>query len=746
MEGGVLLLTNPKFAVKRKRSPPPQFTPRDRNERPQSAPRRPPPGTRGAPPGAPGPRGAQDDDDSSAAAAAPGDGGKDGRRRKEVGGKREFGKKDETRDGAPARKGIRERRTRRGGFDDEVEGVTTRSAPRSKKRGGRARGPPPPPVVPTGPVQVRLGETITVGELADALNVGVAEVVKDLMKKGVLASITQSIDAETAEAIALGFGAEVTRGDQGDAANAADEDWGVVDGEDEENLVSRPPVVTVMGHVDHGKTSLLDALRSTDTVAGEAGGITQHIGASAVTAPNGQTITFIDTPGHAAFSEMRSRGANVTDIVVLVVAADDGVKEQTISSINAAKAANVPVVVAINKIDKPNNDPSRVKTQLLEHEIVLEEFGGDVLSALVSAKERTNLDGLLEQLQLQADLLDLKSNPDRLAAGTVVEARQVVGLGAVATALVQKGTLRVGDVIVAGAQWGRVRRLSDARGDMEAAGPSTAVEIVGLNGMPAAGDAFTATPDESKARQIAEVRQQLQRERRTASLFSARSTQDRESFLSGRKDGELPVHLIDLVIKSDVQGSAEALCSSLEELEVSDDKLRVKTRVLRSGAGAITSEDVMLASVSNALVLGFNSQAARPTMDEAERSNVKIQEYSIVYDLLDDIKAHMATFIRPPPAKHLGALVGSADVLQTFKIGAIGKVAGCKVFDGYVPTGCNVRILRGNSIEYEGKLASLRSVKDEVEQIDAVTECGMAFEDYQVMEPGDRVEAYVMSE
>jgi len=616
------------------------------------------------------------------------------------------------------------------------------------KRKNNRKGVPPPE--PTGPAKVTIGDSITVGDLAAACNIGVAEVVKDLMKRGVLASITQSIDGDTAAAIAEGVGAEVSRAGDDDAEHLdlADEAWGVLDDDDASaDLLRRPPVVTVMGHVDHGKTSLLDALRSSDVAAGEAGGITQHIGASSISAPDGQVITFIDTPGHAAFSEMRSRGANVTDIVVLVVAADDGVKEQTISSIKAAKAANVPIIVAINKIDKPNCDPSQVKTQLLEHEVVLEQFGGDVLSVEVSAKERTNLDGLLEQILLQADVLDLKANPKRAAQGSVVEARQVVGQGAVATALVQKGTLRVGDVVVAGAQWGRVRRLQTGRGvQIEEAGPSAAVEIVGLNGLPAAGDSFVVTPDESKARQIAEVRQQLQRERRASSLFAARATQDRESFLSSKKDGELPVHVVDLVVKSDVQGSAEALTSSLEELEVADDKLRVKTRVLRSGAGAITTEDVMLASVSNALIIGFNAQAARPTMEEAERSNVEIREYTIVYDLLDDVKARMASFIRPPPAKHLGEMVGSADVLQTFKIGAIGKVAGCKVFDGHVPAGCNIRILRGNAIEYEGKLMSLRSVKDEVERIDAVAECGMAFEGYQNMEPDDRVEAYVMQQ
>ncbi|EOD05196.1 translation initiation factor IF-2 [Emiliania huxleyi CCMP1516] len=557
-----------------------------------------------------------------------------------------------------------------------------------------------------------------------------AEVVKVLMKRGVLASATQSLDADTAEAVALAFGADVSRA--GDGAEEGEEgeagSWGVVEEEDPpESLVRRPPVVTVMGHVDHGKTSLLDALRTTDVAAGEAGGITQAIGASRVSVEGGGTLTFIDTPGHAAFAEMRARGANVTDIVILVVAGDDGVKEQTVSSIKAAKAAGVPIVVAVNKMDKPAADASQVKTQLLEHEVVLEEFGGDVLSAEVSAVARTGLDKLLEQVQLQAELLDLKANPDRAAAGVVVEARQQLGQGAVATALVQKGTLRVGDIVVAGAQWGRVRRLQDERNE--------------------------------EARQIAEVRQQLQRDARASKLFASRSTADRDAFLSG-PSSELPTKTLDFVVKSDVQGSAEALCSSLESIEVSDDLLRVRTRVLRSGAGAITAEDVMLASVSNAVVLGFNSAA--------EQCNVEIKEYSIVYDLLDDVRALMCTHIRPPPNKALGSLTGTADVLQTFKIGAVGKVAGCKgvlpdhtddvprakrrtyckddkvaaVLDGTVRAGSNIRILRGNAVVYEGKLLALRYIKDEVEQIDAGSECGMAFEGFQTMQADDRVEAY----
>jgi len=675
---------------------------------------------------------------------------RDGGRRRAVGGKaRDANSRNEDGEGRPAAKakgaGKARRGGRRGSFEDELIGATQR-APRQK--GKKRNQPPAAPPPPTGPKKLRITDAITVGDLAAQLDVGVAEVVKDLMKMGVLASITQSIDAETACTIAEGFGAEVTRGNDDDGAEegAGDDSWHVLEQEDPDELLEkRWPVITVMGHVDHGKTSLLDALRTTNVVSGEAGGITQHIGASEVQLASGEQVTFIDTPGHAAFAEMRSRGANVTDVVILVVAADDGVKEQTISSIRAAKAANVPIVVAINKIDKDDIDPNRVKTQLLEYEVVLEEFGGDVLAVEVSARTRQGLDELLEQLVLQADLLDLKANPQRPGAGIVLEAQQMVGQGAVATALVQKGTLRIGDIVVAGAQCGRVRRLQGTRGEaLQEAGPSSAVELVGLNGLPSAGDNFIVTSDEAKARQIAEVRQQMIREKRTNSLFAAKSTQDREFFLTGRKEGELPIHVVDLVVKSDVQGSAEALCSSLGELELSDDKLTVKTRVLRSGAGAISSEDVMLASVSNALVLGFNSQAPRATIDEAQRIGVEIKEFTIVYDLLDEVRRVMATFIRPPPAAELGELVGTADVLQTFKIGAIGKVAGCRVLDGYIRAGCNIRILRGNSIEFKGKLSSLRSLKDEAEQMDAGSECGMAFEDYQDMEPDDRVEAYIL--
>ena len=443
-------------------------------------------------------------------------------------------------------------------------------------------------------------------------------------------------------------------------------------------------------------------------------------------------MTFIDTPGHAAFDEMRSRGANVTDLVILAVAADDGVMAQTVQSIKAAKSADVPIIVALTKSDKPNADAQKVKLELLEQEVILEEFGGDVLHAQVSAITGDGIDSLFEQIGMQSEILDLKANPDRAATGTVIEAKQVQGQGAVATVLVQRGTLHVGDIVVAGAQWGRVRTLVDDSGTkLEESGPSMAVELVGLSGLPEAGDALTVTPDDQKARELAETRQRLARDRRSSAIFAANAQAQQQAFLGGQQG--LPTKLLDFVVKADVQGSAEALSSALAELEAADDKLQVKTRVLRSGAGAITNEDIMLASVNSAstTIIGFNSVASAQQREEALKNGVDIREYSVVYDALDDVRAMMASLIRPPPSKQLGELVGTLDVQQLFKIGAIGKVAGCKVLTGYIKVGCNIRILRGNIIVYEGKLQSLRSFKDLVERVDAPDECGMSFDDFK---------------
>ena len=574
------VLSNPQYAVRI--APPPAPPPAQPawTPRPSAPPRR-APGTDGAPGAAAdfsdGPRSEPSADDG------PGRDGKAQPRRLN----QKTGKPgpDNDGEGGPKTKGVTKKGKggRRGGMYEYNE--ATERAIRPSKKGGKKRQVVE--VMDKGPIRVKLTGPITVGDLAAELEVGAAMVVKDLMKMGVMASMTQSIDVETAVTIAKGFGAEVTRPGEGDDDDDDVEDTlaaslpGVVEEEDDPaDLQSRPPIVTVMGHVDHGKTSLLDALRSTDgrtidVAAGEAGGITQHIGAYALSLEAGN-LTMLDTPGHAAFSQMRSRGANLTDVVILVVAADDGVKEQTVTSIKAAQAAGVPIVVAINKIDKPGADPEVVKQGLLQHEVVLEDFGGDVLSAQVSAKTGQGLDTLLDQVLLQSSLLELKANPNRLATGIVLEARNVLGQGAVATALVQKGTLHVGDIVVAGSQWGRVRAILDERSTrLDEAGPSAAVEVVGLGGLPNAGDVFTVTTDESAARETAAVRQQLERERKASQLFAARTTGGLDLFLNGKASDELPLQVLDFVVKADVQGSAQALSTAIAEVRRDPARTRV---------------------------------------------------------------------------------------------------------------------------------------------------------------------------
>ena len=561
------VLNNPQYVVRIAPPPAPPPSPPAWTPRPSAPPRR-----------ADGPPAAADFSDVSSAPSEPSaddgpvrDGKSQPRRLNQKAGK--SGPVNDG-EGGPKTKGVNKRGKggRRGGMYEYNE--ATERAVRPSKKGGKKRQVVE--VVEKGPIRVKLTGPITVGDLAAELEVGAAMVVKDLMKMGVMASMTQSIDVETAVTIAEGFGAEVTRPGEGDDDEVEDTLAaslpGVVEEEDDPaDLQPRPPIVTVMGHVDHGKTSLLDALRSTDgrtidVASGEAGGITQHIGAYALSLEAGN-VTVLDTPGHAAFSQMRSRGANLTDVVILVVAADDGVKEQTVTSINAAKAAGVPIVVAINKIDKPGADPNVVKQGLLQHEVVLEEFGGDVLSAQVSAKTGEGLDTLLDQVLLQSSLLELKANPNRLATGIVLEARNAQGQGAVATALVQKGTLHVGDIVVAGSQWGRVRAILDERATrLNEAGPSAAVEVVGLGGLPNAGDVFTVTTDESAARETAAVRQQLERERKASQLFAARTTGGLDLFLNGKASDELPLKVLDFVVKADVQGSAQALSTAIAEV------------------------------------------------------------------------------------------------------------------------------------------------------------------------------------
>ena len=495
----------------------------------------------------------------------------------------------------------------------------------------------------------------------------------------------------------------------------------------------RSPVVTVMGHVDHGKTSLLDALRHANVVSGEAGGITQHIGAYQVTSPeSGKKITFIDTPGHAAFTAMRARGAKVTDIVILVVAADDGVMPQTIEAINHAKAAKVPMIIAINKIDKPDAKPERVRTELLQHEVQVELFGGDVVDVEVSAKNKTNLDKLLEMIALQAELLDLKTNASRPAEGTVIEAKLDRGRGPVATVLVQRGTLRVGDIIVAGAEMGRVRALINDQGEtIDEAGPSVPVEVLGFNGPPEAGDRLAVVENEARARQVTSYRAHQKRENAAASISGMRGSLEQmmsQLKTSGRKD-------FPLIVKADVQGSLEAILGSLEKLGTDE----VAARILHAGVGGISESDVTLAEGFNAAIIGFSVRANKEAAAAAKRNGIEIRYYNIIYDLVDDIKKAMSGLLAPTLRE---TMLGNAQILEVFNISKVGKVAGCRVTDGTVERGANVRLIRDNVVVHEGKLSTLKRFKDEVKEVQSGQECGMAFENYGDMRVGDVIECY----
>jgi translation initiation factor IF-2 len=574
-----------------------------------------------------------------------------------------------------------------------------------------------------------LPEAITVQELASRMAERGADVIKALMKMGVMATINQTIDADTAELIISEFGHTVRR------VSAADVELGLEgDTDASEMLVSRPPVVTIMGHVDHGKTSLLDALRQTDVAAHEAGGITQHIGAYQVTLPTGKKITFIDTPGHAAFTEMRARGANVTDIVVLVVAADDGIMPQTVEAIHHAKAAKVPIIVAINKMDKPGADATRVRRELLNHELVTEDMGGDVLSVEVSAKAKTNLDKLEETLLLQAEILDLKANPERQAMGAVVEAKVERGRGTVATLLVQKGTLKVGDIFVAGAEWGRVRALLDDRGrNIDSAGPASPVEVLGLQGTPLAGDVFVVVDSEARAREITEFR--LNRQREQIALTAGRSTLEQMfSKIQAGEAKEVPV-----VIKADVQGSVEAISGSLKQLGTDE----VKVRILHAAVGGVNESDVTLARASGGMIIGFNVRANPQAREMARRDHVDIRYYSIIYNVVDDIKAAMSGMLAPTLREKF---LGNAEIREVFNVTKTGKVAGCMVTEGLVKRGGKVRLLRDNVVVHEGTLKTLRRFKDEVREVKEGFECGMAFENYDNIEKGDIIECFEMEE
>jgi len=579
--------------------------------------------------------------------------------------------------------------------------------------------------------EVVLPETITIQELANRMSERAVDVIRLLMRQGEMHKINDVIDADTAELIAEELGHTVKRVADSDVEEGL---YGAPDAE--EHLAQRPPVVTIMGHVDHGKTSLLDAIRQANVVSGEAGGITQHIGAYQVTSPGGAPITFIDTPGHAAFTAMRARGAKVTDIVVLVVAADDGVMPQTIEAINHARAAHVPMIVAINKIDKPEAKPERVRTELLQHEVQVETFGGETLEVEVSAKQHLNLDKLLELIALQAEVLDLKANPDRSAEGTVIEARLDKGRGPVATVLVQRGTLNVGDLVVAGTQWGRVRALLDDKGVVRSqAGPSFPVEILGFSGTPEAGDRMAVVETEARAREITEYRERQKRDKLAARGGSARSSlSDMMSQLktAGRK--EFP-----LVVKGDVQGSVEAIIAALEKLGTDE----VAARVVHAGVGGISESDITLAEASGAAVIGFNVRAHKEAREEAERLGIEIRYYNIIYNLVDDVKAAMSGLLAPTLRE---SMLGNALILEVFDISKVGKVAGCRITDGRVERGANVRLIRDNVVVHEGKLSTLKRFKDEVKEVDAGQECGMAFENYQDMRQGDVIECYRIEE
>jgi translation initiation factor IF-2 len=575
--------------------------------------------------------------------------------------------------------------------------------------------------------EVVLPETITVQELAGRMAARVPDVVKALMKLGVMATITQSLDADTAEVVVQEFGHRAKRVSESDVEQGLE---GLEDSAEE--MLPRPPVVTVMGHVDHGKTSLLDALRATDVAAREAGGITQHIGAYQVTLPSKQRITFIDTPGHEAFTAMRARGAAVTDIVVLVVAADDGVMPQTIEAIRHAKASGAPIIVAINKMDKPDANPQRVRTELLSHEVVVEDMGGETQDVEVSATARTGLDKLEEAILLQAELLDLRANPERSAEGAVIESRLDRGRGPVATVLVQKGTLLQGDIVVAGAEWGRVRAMLDDRGQaLREAEPSTPVEVLGLGAVPAAGEPFTVVEDESRAREISEFRQRKLRDKNAAGVAAGRGTLDQ--MLARIVAGDQKE--VAVVVKADVQGSAEAITATVLK-QASEE---VKVRVLLSGVGQITESDVQLARASGAMIVAFNVRATAQARELATRDQVDIRYYSIIYQVADDITAMVRGKTAPKQRENF---LGYAEIRRVFDITKTGKVAGCMVTEGLVRRGAGVRLLRDGVVIHQGELSQLKRFKDDVREVARGYECGLSFANFHDLREGDMVECY----
>lgn len=577
---------------------------------------------------------------------------------------------------------------------------------------------------------VQLPEAIMVGELANRMAERVSDVVKELMKMGMMVTQNQTIDADTAELIIEEFGHKIVRVSDADVEDVIQQ---VED--NDEDLKPRPPVITIMGHVDHGKTSLLDAIRDAKVVAGEAGGITQHIGAYQVTNDDGVTLSFLDTPGHAAFTSMRSRGAQVTDIVVLVVAADDSVMPQTIEAINHAKAANVPMIVAINKIDRPAADPNKVRAELLQHEVIVEQMSGEVQDVEVSAITGQGLDELLEAIALQAEILELKANPDRAATGAVIEAQLDVGRGPVATVLVQNGTLRQGDIFVVGEQYGKVRALINDKGErVKEAGPSVPVEVLGLNGTPEAGDVLNVTETDAQAREIAEYRANVAKEKRAAAGAATTLEQLMQKAKEDENLTEMPI-----LVKADVQGSAEAIVQAMEK--IGNDEVRV--RVLHSGVGAITETDIGLAEASGAPVFGFNVRANASARNSANQKGVEVRYYSVIYDLVDDVKAAASGLLS---AEIREKFIGYAEIKEVFKVSGVGKVAGCLVTEGVARRSAGVRLLRDNVVIHEGTLKTLKRFKDEVAEVQSGQECGMAFENYDDIRAKDVIEIFEREE
>ncbi len=614
------------------------------------------------------------------------------------------------------------------GSDDRMRSLASVRRAREREREKRARGLgglDGPKVIR----EVVIPDAITVQDLAQRMATRSVDIIKYMMRQGAMLTINDVLDADTAELIATEFGHEVKRVSESDVETGfISEDDAVSDTQ------PRPPVVAVMGHVDHGKTSLLDALRSSGVAAGEHGGITQHIGAYQVTLESGDKVTFLDTPGHAAFSAMRARGANVTDIVVLVVAADDGVKPQTIEAIHHAKAANAPIIVAINKIDKPDADPTRVVNELLSHEIVVESLGGDTQVVEVSATKKLGLDTLLESILVQAEVMDLRANPDRSAEGVVIESKLDKGRGPVATVLVKRGTLERGAIVVAGAAWGRVRALINERNEqITQASPSTPVEILGLDQTPDPGETFAVVESEARARELTEYRERLKRDKAVSPIAAGSSLADMMAKLQSKKVSELP-----MIIKSDVQGSAEAITGALEKLGTDE----VRARIIHSAAGAITESDVLLAKGAKCSILGFNVRASRQARDLAEREGVEIRYYAIIYDLIDDIKGVMSGMLAPIQRE---TFLGNAEILQTFDISKVGRIAGCRVVEGVVRKGARVRIIRNDVVIQEmGVLQTLKRFKDEVNEVQSGQECGMAFHNFQDLKAGDQIECFTV--